>query len=311
MESPTSITQQASETTLSSKNFLFESLNIGVNTKKAIQEMGFEKMTEIQAKCIPAGLTGQDILGAAKTGSGKTLAFLIPILEVLVSSLFKPRNGTGAIIITPTRELALQIFEVAKKLFRYHSQTYGVIMGGANRKSEADKLKHGINILIATPGRLLDHLQHTSGFIFKNLKVLVIDEADRILEVGFEDQMKAIVKILPKERQTLLFSATQTTKVEELSRAALRGKPLYINVDQKKENATADGLEQGYVICSSEQRFLLLFTFLKKHMKKKVIVFFSSCDSVKFHSELLNYIDIPVLELHVRFCFHLFFLNFI
>lgn len=104
----------------------------------------------------------------------------------------------------------------------------------------------------------------------------------------------------PLDRQTMLFSATQTTKVEDLARVSLNKAPLYVNVDEKKEVATADGLEQGYVVCPSEQRFLLLFTFLKKNLKKKIIVFLSSCNSVKYHAELLNYIDIPVLDLHVR-----------
>ncbi|KAJ2654166.1 ATP-dependent RNA helicase, partial [Coemansia sp. RSA 1285] len=163
----------------------------------------------------------------------------------------------------------------------------------------ADKLIKGVNLLIATPGRLLDHLQNTKGFIFKNVKTLVIDEADRILDNGFEDEMKAIIKTLPQEeRQSMLFSATQTTKVEDLARISLKQGPLYINVDEGKEKATAEGLEQGYVVCESDKRFLLLFTFLKRNLKKKVIVFFSSCNSVKYHSELLNYIDVPVLDLH-------------
>ena len=103
------------------------------------------------------------------------------------------------------------------------------------------------------------------------------------------------------ERQTLLFSATQTTKVEDLARVSLRKNPLYVNVEENRDAATVEGLEQGYVVCESDQRFLLLFTFLKKNLgKKKIIVFFSSCNSVKFHAELLNYIDIPVLDLHVR-----------
>lgn len=206
--------------------------------------------------------------------------------------------GTGALIITPTRELGLQILGVAKDLLKFHNQTYGIVMGGANRKAEAEKLQKGVNLLIATPGRLLDHLQNTRGFIFTNLKMLMIDEADRCLEVGFEDEMKQIVSILPTERQTLLFSATQTTKVEDLARCALNRAPLYINVHEHMDAATADGLTQGYVVCPAELRFMLLFTFLKKNLKKKVIVFFSSCNSVKYHAELLNYIDIPVMDLH-------------
>lgn len=277
----------------------FTELNLSEKTMKAIEDMKFENMTEIQQRGIPPLLAGRDVLGAAKTGSGKTLAFLIPAVEMLSSLRFKPRNGTGVIVVSPTRELALQIFGVARELMAHHSQTYGIVIGGANIRAEVEKLTKGVNLLIATPGRLLDHLQKTEGFVFKNCKALVIDEADRILEVGFEDEMRQIVKILPKEeRQTMLFSATQTTKVEDLSRISLRPGPLYINVDHRKEHSTVEGLEQGYVICDSDRRFLLLFSFLKRNLKKKIIVFFSSCNCVKYHAELLNYIDLPVLDLH-------------
>ncbi|KAJ5732567.1 ATP-dependent RNA helicase has1 [Penicillium malachiteum] len=277
----------------------FSELNLSEKTMKAIEGMSFTTMTEIQQRTIPPLLAGRDVLGAAKTGSGKTLSFLIPAVEMLSALRFKPRNGTGVLVISPTRELALQIFGVARELMEHHSQTYGIVIGGANRRAEADKLAKGVNLLIATPGRLLDHLQNTPGFIFKNMKTLVIDEADRILEVGFEDEMRQIIKILPKEeRQTSLFSATQTTKVEDLARISLRPGPLYINVDHRKEHSTVEGLEQGYVICEADKRFLLLFSFLKRNLKKKIIVFFSSCNCVKYHAELLNYIDLPVLELH-------------
>ncbi|KAG2414936.1 ATP-dependent RNA helicase DDX18 [Aspergillus terreus] len=277
----------------------FDELNLSEPTMKAIRQMGFETMTEIQQRTIPPTLAGRDILGAAKTGSGKTLAFLIPAVEMLSALRFKPRNGTGVIIITPTRELALQIFGVAKELCEFHSQTYGIVIGGANRRAEAEKLNKGVNLLIATPGRLLDHLQNTQGFVYKNCKVLVLDEADRCLDVGFEAELRQIVKILPsEERQTLLFSATQTTKVEDLARISLKPGPLYINVDHRKEHATVDGVDQGYIICEADKRFLLLFTFLKKNLKKKIIIFFSSCNAVKYYADLLNYIDLPVLALH-------------
>ena len=277
----------------------FTDVQLSEKTMRAINEMKFETMTEIQRRAMGPLLAGKDVLGAAKTGSGKTLAFLIPCVELLHSLRFKPRNGTGVIVVSPTRELALQIFGVARELMEHHSQTFGIVIGGANRRAEAEKLAKGVNLLIATPGRLLDHLQNTQGFVFKNVKALVIDEADRILEVGFEDEMRQIVKILPKEdRQTMLFSATQTTKVADLARVSLRERPLYINVDDKQEYSTVAGLEQGYVICDSDMRFRLLFTFLKRHPKKKIIVFFSSCNCVKYYSELLNYIDLPVLDLH-------------
>ncbi len=276
----------------------FDSLGLCEPTMRAIKDMEFTTMTEVQARCIPPLLAGHDVLGAARTGSGKTLAFLIPAIEMLHRLRFKPRNGTGVIIVSPTRELALQIFGVAKELLAHHNHTFGIVMGGANRKAEAEKLQKGVCLLVATPGRLLDHLQNTQGFIVDNLKALVIDEADRILEVGFEEEMKQIVQLLPRERQTLLFSATQTTKVEDLARVSLKKAPLYINVHSESTVATNATLEQGYVVCPSHRRFLLLFTFLKKNASKKIIVFFSSCNAVKYYSDLFNYIDLPVLDLH-------------
>uniref|UniRef100_A0A8C1G343 ATP-dependent RNA helicase n=1 Tax=Cyprinus carpio TaxID=7962 RepID=A0A8C1G343_CYPCA len=271
---------------------------VSENTLKGVKEMGFETMTEIQHKTIRPLLEGRDVLAAAKTGSGKTLAFLIPSIELIYKLKFMPRNGTEVVILSPTRELAMQTYGVLKELMTHHVHTYGLIMGGSNRSAEAQKLSNGVNIIVATPGRLLDHLQNTPGFMFKNLQCLIIDEADRILEVGFEEELKQIIKLLPKKRQTMLFSATQTRKVEDLARISLKKEPLYVGVDDNKDTATVEGLEQGYVVCPSEKRFLLLFTFLKKNRKKKLMVFFSSCMSVKYHYELLNYIDLPVMAIH-------------
>lgn len=280
----------------------FSSLNQLVSefTLKGIEDMNFKEMTEIQYKTVMPLLSGRDILGAAKTGSGKTLAFLLPAVELLYKLSFMPRNGTGIVIISPTRELSLQIYGVVTELMQYHKQTFAIVMGGANRKQEAEKLQKGVNLLVATPGRLLDHLQNTNGFVFKNLQCLIIDEADRILEIGFEEEMKSIIRLLPKNRQTMLFSATQTQKVEDLAKLSLKRSPLYVGVDDDKNESTVDGLEQGYIVVPADKRFLLLFTFLKKNKKKKVMVFFSSCNSVKYHSELLNYIDIPVMDIHGR-----------
>jgi ATP-dependent RNA helicase DDX18/HAS1 len=281
----------------------FSSLPLSTQTQTALANLNFTRMTQIQSMSIPALLSGKDLIGAAKTGSGKTLAFLIPVVELLHLSKFTGRNGTGAIIISPTRELAMQIYGVCKDLCveGKHTQTYGLVIGGANRKTEADRLVKGVNIVIATPGRLLDHLQNTKGFVYRNLLALVMDEADRILEQGFEDDLRAIIKCLPRERQTMLFSATQTKKVEDLARTAIDVKTaVFVEVPNETELATAAGLEQGYVTVPSDQRFLLLFTFLKKNKNKKIMVFFSSCNSVKFHSELLNYIDIPVMDIHGR-----------
>jgi len=206
-------------------------------------------------------------------------------------------------VIAPTRELAMQIYGVLHELLTNakHTQTHGLIMGGSNRRTEAERLVKGVNIIVCTPGRLLDHLQNTKGFLFRNLLALCMDEADRILEDGFEDDLRAILKCLPKERQTMLFSATQTKQVEDLARVSIRqDSAVFVEVPSETSLATVAGLEQGFVTCPSDKRFLLLFTFLKKNKKKKVMVFFSSCNSVKFHGELLNYIDVPVMDIHGR-----------
>lgn len=276
----------------------FTSLDLTDLTRQAIEGMGHTYMTEVQARTIPHLMAGKDLLGAAKTGSGKTLAFLIPAVELLYRTKFKPRNGTGVLVISPTRELAMQIYSVARDLLQRHSQTHGLVMGGANRRAEAEKLVKGVNLLVATPGRLLDHLQNTKGFVFHNLAVLVMDEADRILEIGFEEEVRQIVKLLPRDRQTMLFSATQTNKVEDLARLSFKQPPMYVGIDDKGPAATREGLEQGYCVVPSAQRFLLLFTFLKRNAGKKVMVFFSSCAAVKYHAELLNYVDLPVKDIH-------------
>ncbi|XP_013174124.1 PREDICTED: probable ATP-dependent RNA helicase pitchoune isoform X2 [Papilio xuthus] len=267
-------------------------------TLMGIKDMGFTIMTEIQAKAIPPLLEGRDLVGAARTGSGKTLAFLIPAIELIYKLQFKPRNGTGVIILSPTRELSMQTFGVLMELMKYHHHTYGLVMGGANRSTEAQKLSKGINILVATPGRLLDHLQNTPDFLYKNLQCLIIDEADRILEIGFEEEVKQIIRLLPKRRQTMLFSATQTKKTESLTALAVKHEPVYVGVDDHREQATVDSLEQGYIVVPSERRMMVLFTFLKKNRKKKVMVFLSTCMSVKYHHELFNYIDLPVMSIH-------------
>uniref|UniRef100_A0A1J3D128 ATP-dependent RNA helicase n=1 Tax=Noccaea caerulescens TaxID=107243 RepID=A0A1J3D128_NOCCA len=278
-------------------NETFESLDLSEPTFAAIKEMGFQHMTQIQAGSIPPLLEGKDVLGAARTGSGKTLAFLIPAVELLLKERFSPRNGTGVIVICPTRELAIQTKNVAEELLRHHSQTVSMVIGGNNRRSEAQRIASGSNLLIATPGRLLDHLQHTKGFIFKHLKCLVIDEADRILEENFEEDMNKILKILPKTRQTALFSATQTSKVQDLARVSLTS-PVHVDVDDGRRKVTNEGLEQGYCVVPSDKRLILLISFLKKNLNKKIMVFFSTCKSVQFHAGIMKLINVDSCDIH-------------
>ncbi|XP_020228692.1 DEAD-box ATP-dependent RNA helicase 27 [Cajanus cajan] len=276
----------------------FTSLELSEPTSKAIADMGFHRMTQIQARAIPPLLAGSDVLGAARTGAGKTLAFLVPAVELLRSAQFTPRNGTGVVVICPTRELAIQTHAVAREVLKYHSQTLGLVIGGSGRKGEAERVVKGVNLLVATPGRLLDHLQNTKGFVFKNLKCLIIDEADRILESNFEEEMKQIINLLPKKRQTALFSATQTKKVEDLARLSFQTTPIYIDVDDGRKKVTNEGLQQGYVVVPCAKRFVVLYSFLRRYQSKKVMVFFSSCNSVKFHADLLRCTGLDCLNIH-------------
>ena len=156
----------------------------------------FERMTDVQRTGIPHALAGRDILGAAKTGSGKTLAFLVPMIERLYREKWSRQDGLGAIVITPTRELAMQIFSVLKKIGGHHDFSAALVIGGKALKEERDRITK-INILICTPGRLLQHMDETPGFDATNLQVLVLDEADRLLDLGFERELTAIVESLP------------------------------------------------------------------------------------------------------------------
>ncbi|KAG0514643.1 hypothetical protein BDA96_10G210800 [Sorghum bicolor] len=289
-------------------NKTFSELYISEFTAKAITEMNYTHLTEIQARSIPHLMLGSDVLGSAKTGSGKTLAFLIPAIELLHKACFTPRNGTGVIVVCPTRELAIQTHNVAKELMKYHSQNIGYVIGGTNIRNEANQIVKGINLLVATPGRLLDHLRSTSGFHYKRLQCLIIDEADRILEQNFEEDMKQIFKRLPSDRQTVLFSAPQTQKVVDFANFTFgqneerQRKLVYVGVDDSKLKPTVEGLQQGYCVIPSEKRFLVLYAFLRRMQLReqgvKIMVFFSSCSSVKFHAELLNFFGIECYDIH-------------
>jgi len=274
-------------------NIKFDEFDINKLTLQSLNEMGFNTATEIQAKTIPLSLSGADIIGSAKTGSGKSLSFLIPAVEVV--SNMKGISGTKVLVLTPTRELALQLYNLSKDLLMHHKETCALTIGGANRKVEAEKLKSGASIVIATPGRFLDHLKNTKGFNFQNLSMLVIDEADAILKIGFEQELKDIISLLPKKRQSLLFSATMNNKLDDIIRLSLKNP---IQISTKSHVATVTNLEQGYVLIEPDKKFLLLYTFLRKNPNKKIIVFFSSCKSVEFYSHLLNYVDIPVKSTH-------------
>ena len=293
------ITKEEEKTNNTSKNSnyfsnkKFTDFDLSPSILETLTQLGYETATEVQAKSIPLLLNGEDIIGSAKTGSGKSLAFLIPAAEVLLKNLNS--EGIQVLVLSPTRELAMQLFNVAKDLMRDNGTICSIVIGGGNRKKENEALKSGnVKLLVATPGRLLDHIENTKGFKYDSLKVLVIDEADKILNIGFEEELKAILRMIPKERQTMLFSATMNEKVEDLIKLSMKS---YESVRIKSTEPTVSSLEQGYLVLDADKKFLFLFTFIKKNMKRKIIVFFSTCKEVEFFSSLLNYVDVPVLSI--------------
>ncbi|XP_022826414.1 ATP-dependent RNA helicase DDX18-like isoform X1 [Spodoptera litura] len=265
---------------------------------KALNSMGMEKPTRIQAEALPHLLQGKDLIGAAKTGSGKTLAFLIPVVDNLLKLGWSAKGGTGCIILSPTRELALQTSDVLKKLLMNIPLSHCLIVGGEKRAKDIIKLKKGANIIVGTPGRFLDHLQSTEKFNCNKLQCLVLDEADKLLEAGFQKHITGIVNLLPTKRQTVLFSATMGENVKNLARLALRTDPVLVSVTDNK-TSTVTGLQQGYYICPVEKRIAWLYKMLKKSKKLKVMVFFSSCRSVDFHHEFFQeHCKASVLSIH-------------
>ena len=284
------------------KYTLFSDLPLSEPTKAGLRSSHFNSLTDIQARAIPLGLKGVDILGAAKTGSGKTLAFLIPVLENLYRAQCVGADaGLGAMIITPTRELAIQIFEVLRKVGgKGHIFAAGLVIGGKGLREEKDALAR-MNIVVCTPGRILQHLSQTATFNVDNLRMLVLDEADRILDMGFQKEVDAIVDYLPKERQTMLFSATQTKRVSDLARLSLQN-PEYVSVHEAAASATPKNLQQNYVITALPEKLDTLWSFLQSAKKSKVLVFLSSGKQVRFVYESFRQMQpgIPLLHLHGR-----------
>lgn len=262
----------------------FKDFPLSQKTLKGLKENNYVIPTEIQRQAIGYALQGKDILGAAKTGSGKTLAFLIPILENLFCKKWTRLDGVGALVISPTRELAYQIYETLRKVGHLHDFSAGLIIGGQNLKFERKRMDQ-INILICTPGRLLQHMDENPLFDCTHLQILVLDEADRCLDMGFAATMNAIIENLPPERQTLLFSATQTKSVKDLARLSLSF-PTYIAPHEQAATVTPDSLQQSYIVCEIEDKLGILWSFIKNHLKQKVLIFMATCKQVKYTYEL-------------------------
>lgn len=278
----------------------FSDLPLSEPTADGLSASHFKTLTDIQSRAISHTLKGRDVLGAAKTGSGKTLAFLVPVLENLYRKQWTEYDGLGALILSPTRELAIQIFEVLRKVGRYHGFSAGLIIGGKSLREEQERLGR-MNILVCTPGRMLQHLDQTAMFETHNLQLLVMDEADRILDMGFQKTVDAIIDHLPKERQTMLFSATQTKKVSDLARLSLKD-PEYVAVHEAAAAATPSTLQQHYVVTPLASKLDTLWSFIRSNLKSKTVVFLSSGKQVRFVYESFRHLQpgIPLMHLHGR-----------
>ncbi|XP_039735200.1 ATP-dependent RNA helicase DDX55 [Pteropus medius] len=265
-----------------------------------LRDLGFPYMTPVQSAAIPLFLKNKDVAAEAVTGSGKTLAFVIPILEILLRREEKlKKSQVGAIIITPTRELAIQIDEVLSHFTRPFPQFSQILwIGGRNPGEDVARFKQqGGNIVVATPGRLEDMFRRKAEGLdlascVKSLDVLVLDEADRLLDMGFEASINTILEFLPKQRRTGLFSATQTQEVESLVRAGLRN-PVRVSVREKGVAAsstqkTPSRLENYYMVCKADEKFNQLVHFLRNRKQEKHLVFFSTCACVEYYGKALE-----------------------
>jgi ATP-dependent RNA helicase RhlE len=245
----------------------FNQFGLHTDLLKALNELSFQKPTPIQQDAIPHALQGSDLLACAMTGSGKTAAFVLPIIERLRGT---PRGGTRALIVTPTRELAAQIVEHFAALAKFTKLRAAAVYGGVGMKPQQDALRRGVDVVVATPGRLLDHVRQ-GNTNFSALEVLVLDEADRMLDMGFLPDVRRIMQALPKgPRQTLFFSATMPAAIAELSREILT-QPVMINV--KRQSKPATGITQALYPVNGGLKADLLIALLRRDEIGNAIVF--------------------------------------
>ncbi|WP_047042018.1 DEAD/DEAH box helicase [Vibrio mexicanus] len=272
----------------------FSSLGLSDSILKAVEEQGYQTPSPIQAQAIPAVLKGQDVMAAAQTGTGKTAGFTLPILELLSNGPKVQGNNARALILTPTRELAAQIQDNVEKYSRYLDLKSAVVFGGVKINPQMMKLRQGCDVLVATPGRLLD-LYQQNAIKFSQLEVLVLDEADRMLDMGFIRDIKKILDLLPKRRQNLLFSATFSDEIRQLAKGLVND-PIEISVTPK--NSTAKTVEQ-HVYCSDKKRKApLLANLIKEGDWRQVLVFSKTKHGANRLARFLEAEKITALPIH-------------
>jgi ATP-dependent RNA helicase RhlE len=247
----------------------FKSLGLSESLVKAVSEQGYDTPTPIQTKSIPPVLEGRDVLASAQTGTGKTAGFTLPLLDILSKTTPLRNRPVRALILTPTRELAAQVHQNVKDYSKFVDLRSTVIFGGVNQKSQVSTLRNGVDILIATPGRLID-LNNQGLLSLSKVEILVLDEADRMLDMGFLRDIKKIMGLIPKQRQTLLFSATFSKDIRKLA-AEFQKNP--ISVESTPENTTVEAIEQQVYRVAKEKKTDLLIKLISEGNWDQVLVF--------------------------------------
>ncbi|WP_027478107.1 DEAD/DEAH box helicase [Curvibacter gracilis] len=254
----------------------FSHLSLAEPLARAVAEMGYESMTPIQAQAIPVVLTGKDVMGAAQTGTGKTAAFSLPLLQRLLkhenSSTSPARHPVRALVLLPTRELADQVAQQVKLYAKYTQLRSAVVFGGMDMKPQTAELKRGVEVLVATPGRLLDHIEAKNA-VLNQVEYVVLDEADRMLDIGFLPDLQRILSYLPKQRTTLLFSATFSPEIKRLAGSYLQDP---VTIEVARSNATASTVEQHFYGVNDDDKRRALHQVLRRQGIKQAFVFVNS-----------------------------------
>ena len=254
----------------------FSNLSLAEPLARAVAEMGYESMTPIQAQAIPVVLTGQDVMGAAQTGTGKTAAFSLPLLQRLLkhenSSTSPARHPVRALVLLPTRELADQVAQQVKLYAKYTNLRSAVVFGGMDMKPQTLELKRGVEVLVATPGRLLDHIEAKNA-VLNQVEYVVLDEADRMLDIGFLPDLQRILSYLPKQRTTLLFSATFSPEIKRLANSYLKDP---ITIEVARPNETASTVEQHFYSVVDDDKRRALVQLVRQRAIKQAFVFVNS-----------------------------------
>jgi len=269
----------------------FSSFNLHPDLLRGVAAQGFDTPTPIQKQAIPPGLAGRDVLACAMTGSGKTAAFLLPILHRLYG---KPRGVTRALIVAPTRELAAQIDEHRRALARYARVEGAAVFGGVPMGPQETAFRRGVDVMVATPGRLLDHMQHSYARL-TGIEVLVLDEADRMLDMGFLPDIRRVLAALPGRRQTLLFSATLPAAITALAREMLREPAL---LDAERPSAPAVGVTHACYPVASDLKIPLLVELLSRPGVRNALVFTRTKHRANRLAERLGIRGVPTERIH-------------